>query len=102
MTDDSTRAALGDLEVVRGAVAAERDGTSSGIVRLGDEGPYVDTIAGAALVVSLPIPVASAVEDGVDPAPATMLEYLRCPAQQLGVARGAVAIASLDSLCKLR
>jgi hypothetical protein len=102
MTDDATRAALGQLDVVRGAVAAERDGTNSGIVRLGDDGPYVDTVASAALVVSVPIPVASDADDGVDPAPATMLAYLRCSAQQLGVARGAIAVASLDSLCKLR
>ena len=102
MTDDETRGALGELDVVRGAVAAERDGTHSGIVRLGDDGPYVDTIANAALVLSVPIPAASAADDGVDPAPATMLAYLRCPAQQLAVARGAIAVASLDSLCKLR
>jgi hypothetical protein len=102
MTDEATRAALGELDVIRGVVTAGRDGSNTGIVRLGDEGPYVDTVTAAALLSAIPIPAASADDDGIDPAPATMLAYLRCPSQQLAAARGAIAVASLDSLCKLR
>ncbi|MGH7621562.1 MAG: hypothetical protein ACREMU_04415, partial [Gemmatimonadaceae bacterium] len=102
MTDAPTRAALGDLGVVRGALFAEGDG-ATGIARLGRDGPDVDTIAAIALGRAMSIPARTASDDeGIDPAPATMLAYLRCPAQQLAVARGLIAATSLDSLCKLR
>ena len=101
MTDAATRAAAGELDVVRGAVYAERT-EAPGMVRLGENGPYVDTAAAAVLVRAVSIPAGDADEDGTDPAPATMLAYLRCPSQQLAAARGEIAVASLDSLCKLR
>jgi hypothetical protein len=100
-TSESARAALGGLDVVRGAVVGERTG-AAGIVRAGADGPLVDTGATAAMIRAVPIPAPGAVDDGIDPAPGTMLAYLRCPSQLLAIARGAMAAASLDSLCKLQ
>jgi hypothetical protein len=102
MTDAATRAAIGELDVARGVLFVERDTTST-IAQLGRDGPYVDTAAAATLERTVPIPAATMRDDdGVDPAPETMLAYLRCPSQQLAAARGSIAVASLDSLCKLR
>ena len=102
MTEAATRAAIGGLAVARGVLFVERDSTST-IARLGGVLPDVDTAAAVALARAVPIPARTTSEDqGVDPASASMLAYLRCPAQQLAAARGTIAVARLDSLCKLR
>ena len=100
-TSVSARAALGGLDVVRGAVMAERSG-EPGIVRAGSDGPLVDTAATAGMLRAVPIAAPNASDVGIDPAPATMLEYLRCPSRLLAATRDAIAPASLDSLCKLQ
>jgi hypothetical protein len=82
-------------------VVTERTG-APGIVRAGIDGPLVDTAATAAMLRAVPIVAPARSDAGIDPAPATMLEYLQCPSQLLAIARGAIAAASLDSLCKLR
>jgi hypothetical protein len=101
MTAVATRAAAGELTVVRGLVYAER-AQAPGAVTLGDSAPAVDTVAASAFARALLLPAAEAGDAGIDPAPATMLTYLRCPSQQLAAARGTIALASLDSVCKLR
>ena len=83
-TSVSARAALGGLDVVRGAVMAERTG-ASGSVRAGTDGPLVDTAATAAMLRAVPIVAPGAADAGIDPAPATMLEYLQCPSQLLAM-----------------
>jgi hypothetical protein len=69
-------------------------------VRLGSDAPSVDTSSNVLQALSS-FP-AGAYDSGVDPAPETFLVYLRCPSQFLAVARGEMALASLDSACKLR
>jgi hypothetical protein len=93
------RDALGDLSVVRGLVVVEPS-VSPGAVRLGGDAPSVDT--SGVVVQALSSFPEGAYDSGVDPAPESFLAYVRCPSQYLAVARHRMALASLDSACKLR
>jgi hypothetical protein len=99
MMGGSFREALGDLSVARGLVLVEPS-MAPRAVRLGSDAPSVDTSSNVLQALSS-FP-AGAYDSGVDPAPETFLVYLRCPSQFLAVARGEMALASLDSACKLR
>jgi hypothetical protein len=99
MMGASLRDALGDLSVARGLVLVEPS-MAPGAVRLGDDAPSVDTSSNVLRALSS-FP-SDADDAGVDPAPGTFLTYLRCPSQFLAVARREMALASLDSACKLR
>ena len=113
MTAAATRDAVGGLTVVRGVVYVERDRASdsgagpgqaaqAAIVHLGADVADVDTAFAAAFVRAHPLPPVSTAGAGIDPAPESFLAYLRCPAQYLALARRGIALASLDSVCKLR
>jgi hypothetical protein len=93
------RDALGDLSVVRGLVVVEPS-AAPGAVRLGGDAPSVDT--SGVVVQALSSFPEGAYDSGVDPAPESFLAYVRCPSQYLAVARHRMALASLDSACKLR
>ena len=99
MVGASFRDALGDLSVARGLVLVEPS-MAPGAVRLGGDAPSVDTSSNVLHALSS-FP-ADAYDSGVDPAPETFLAYLRCPSQFLALARREMALASLDSACKLR
>ena len=80
-------------------------GPPSTIVRLGADAPdvpNVDTAFAAAFVRAHPLPSVPNAGEGIDPASESFLAYLRCPAQYLAIARGGIALTSLDSVCKLR
>jgi hypothetical protein len=113
MTAAAIREAVGGLTVVRGVVYVERDrasdsaagpgqATQAAIVHLGADVADVDTAFAAAFVRAHPLPPATNAGAGIDPAPESFLAYLRCPAQYLALARRGIALASLDSVCKLR
>jgi hypothetical protein len=99
MTSSSLREALGDLSVARGIVFVE-PALAPYAVHLGGDAPSVDTSSN--VMGSLSSFPAGAFDSGIDPAPESFLAYLRCPAQYLAAARGAIAPSSLDSVCKLR
>jgi hypothetical protein len=101
MTLAATREAIGDLTVARGLVYVE-PAAAPNAVRLGGDAPDVDTSAASAFARAFALPEPSAAGTGIDPAPESFLAYLRCPSQQLAVARGGIALSSLDSVCKLR
>jgi len=100
MTPAETREAAGDLTVARGVLYMERENAS--VVHLGLDAPDVDTTFAAAFVRTHPLPPAADAGAGTDPAAESFLAYLRCPSQYLAIARGGIAVTSLDSVCKLR
>ncbi len=100
MASQSIREAAGDLTVARGLVFVEPASAPS-VVRLGRDAPSVDTAAALSLAREFPLAPAAA-GTGIDPAPESFRAYLGCPAQYLAIARGGIALASLDSVCKLR
>ncbi|MDQ2766183.1 MAG: DUF2723 domain-containing protein [Gemmatimonadota bacterium] len=110
MTPEATREAAGDLTVARGIVYVEREGSAdpkndsghSTVVHLGAGVPDVDTAFTAAFVRSHAVPLAAIAGAGIDPAPESFVAYLACPAQYLAIARGGIALSSLDSVCKLQ
>lgn len=99
MMDASYRNALGDLSVARGIVLVEPS-AAPGAVRLGADAPSLDTAS--VVTQALSSFPEGAYDSGVDPAPESFLAYLRCPSQYLALARRTMALASLDSACKLR
>jgi len=104
MTSAAVRDAVGKLTVARGLVFVEQTDAPTA-VRLGGEAPSVDTAAAAAIARDYPLArlqAEAASDEGIDPAPESFLAYLQCPTQYLAIARGGIAVASLDSLCKLR
>ncbi|MEO6210973.1 MAG: DUF2723 domain-containing protein [Gemmatimonadaceae bacterium] len=106
MTTADTRAAIGGLTVARGLLFAEPGSSErSTTVELGGDAPAVDTAVARQIVHDFSLasfaPL-SGDESGIDPAPESLLAYLRCPAQYLAIARGGIALSSLDSVCKLR
>ncbi|MBA2685398.1 MAG: hypothetical protein H0U66_13010, partial [Gemmatimonadaceae bacterium] len=100
MSGAAVREAGGDLTVARGLVYVEPE-SGRNAVRLGPDAPAVDTAAALAIASRYPL-APPAPQIGIDPAPGSFLAYLRCPAQYLAIARGGIALASLDSVCKLR
>jgi hypothetical protein len=110
MSSAEIRGAAGPLTVARGLVYVERDTTPSArapLAHLGDDAPDADTLAALAIARHWPLERLRRDADsddlnGIDPAPETFLAYLRCPAQYVAIARGGIALASLDSVCKLR
>jgi hypothetical protein len=104
MSNAAIRDAIGDLTVARGLLYVE-PAMAPRAVRLGGDAPSVDTVASAAIALDYPLipsPAHTEEVEGIDPAPESFLAYLRCPAQFLAVARGGIAVTSLDSVCKLR
>ena len=104
MTSAAARDAVGRLTVARGMVFVEQ-ASAPDAVRLGGDAPSVDTAAAAAVVRDYPLARLAgeaATDEGIDPAPESFLAYLRCPSQYLAIARGGIAVASLDSVCNLR
>ena len=100
MTTAAIREAIGDLTVARGLLFVE-PASAPGAVHLGRDVPSVDTVA--ALGIARDYPLAEGTpHPGIDPASESFLAYLRCPAQYLAIARGGIAVSSLDSVCKLR
>lgn len=104
MSGAEIRDAVGDLTAARGLLYVEA-AMAPNAVRLGGDAPSVDTVAAAAIAREYPLAsmhLPAEVNAGIDPAPESFLAYLRCPAQFLAVARGGIAVTSLDSVCKLR
>jgi Protein of unknown function (DUF2723) len=104
MTSAAVRDAVGKLTVARGLVFVEETNASN-VVRLGGEAPNVDTAAAAAIARDYPLarlPGEASTDEGIDPAPESFLAYLQCPPRYLAIARGRIAVTSLDSVCKLR
>jgi hypothetical protein len=87
--------------MARGLVYVARAQTDGARAHGGDA-PDVDTAGTAALLRALPFPPSATTMDGIDPAPASVAAYFRCPGQYLAAARGEMPSASLDSICKLR
>ncbi|MDQ2930668.1 MAG: hypothetical protein M3Y05_07635, partial [Gemmatimonadota bacterium] len=106
MTRVDTRAAIGALTVARGMLFAEPGSSARATtVELGGDAPTVDTAVARQIVHDYSLASfaqLSGDESGIDPAPESFLAYLRCPAQYLAIARGGIAVSSLDSVCKLR
>ena len=110
MSGAVTREAAGGLTLVRGVVYVERARAGDGaggagaptVVTLGPDAPDVDTAFAAEFVRGHPVPSGGAANGGIDPAPESFVAYLGCPAQYLAIARGKIALSSLDSVCKLR
>jgi Protein of unknown function (DUF2723) len=100
MAGADIRSAAGDLTVARGLVYVE-PALAPDAVHLGADVPNVDTAAALAIAHAYPLAPPEA-DTGIDPAPESFLAYLRCPAQYLAIARGGIALSSLDSVCKLR
>jgi len=100
MAGADIRSAAGDLTVARGLVYVE-PALAPDAVHLGADVPNVDTAAALAIAHAYPLAPPEA-DTGIDPAPESFLSYLRCPAQYLAIARGGIALSSLDSVCKLR
>jgi hypothetical protein len=104
MSSAEIRDAVGDLTAARGLLYVE-PAMAPSAVQLGGDAPSVDTVAAAAIARDYPLVSMyspAEVNAGIDPAPESFLAYLRCPAQFLAVARGGIAVTSLDSVCKLR
>ncbi len=104
MSGSAIRDAAGDLTVARGLVYVEPV-MAPNAIRLGGDAPSVDTAAASALERAYPragLPSHVDVDAGIDDAAESFLAYLRCPPQYLAIARGGIAVASLDSVCKLR
>jgi len=104
MTSAATRDAVGTLTIARGMVFVEQ-ASAPDVVRLGGDAPSVDTAAAAAITRDYPLARLrgeDATDEGIDTAPASFLAYLQCPSRYLAIARGRIAAASLDSVCKLR
>jgi hypothetical protein len=101
MAGNAVRLAAGAPRVARGLVYVARAQTDGAHV-LGGDAPDVDTAGTAALLRALPFPPSATTMDGIDPAPASVAAYFRCPGQYLAAARGEMPSASLDSICKLR
>jgi hypothetical protein len=116
MTTVATREAAGNLTVARGVVYVERESgrdralahgnapesTPPTLVHLGADAPDVDTAFASAFVRAHPLTPSPNAGSGIDPAPESFLAYLSCPSQYLAIARGGLAVSSLDSVCKLR
>lgn len=100
MAGADIRSAAGDLTVARGLVYVE-PALAPDAVHLGADVPNVDTAAALAIAHAYPLAPPEA-DTGIDPTPESFLAYLRCPAQYLAIARGGIALSSLDSVCKLR
>jgi Protein of unknown function (DUF2723) len=100
MAGADIRSAAGDLTVARGMVYVE-PAMAPDAVHLGADVPNVDTAAALAIAHAYPL-APHEPDTGIDPAPESFLAYLRCPAQYLAIARGGIALSSLDSVCKLR